>query len=154
MKTRWTSAHHCYKALESLSHHLNNQPEQLPPERSSTEPTNDPASWHNAPDHPQSASRMAEPRGPKRRRQQDHAFDDFYDQDTASERRVDTQPNWMPVLEYNGPDFGFDATQFTRQGALLDNFGDYSDPSAGGFFSGAGWDAFIQGLGSDGHFNN
>lgn len=58
----------------------------------------------------------------------------------------------MPVLEYNGPDFGFDATQILRQGASEDIAGSYSNADAGGFFSDAGWDAFIQGL-DYGHFN-
>ncbi|RYP68661.1 hypothetical protein DL771_006531 [Monosporascus sp. 5C6A] len=58
----------------------------------------------------------------------------------------------FPVLEYNGPDFGFDATQVSNVGAPH-NFASDLNADAGGFFGNLGWDAFIQGLGVDGRFN-
>jgi hypothetical protein len=59
----------------------------------------------------------------------------------------------MPILEYHGPDFGFDSAQMNRQDISQDLFGDFANPYAGGFFTDAGWDAFIQGLDPEGYFN-
>ncbi|RYP47446.1 hypothetical protein DL768_006508 [Monosporascus sp. mg162] len=58
----------------------------------------------------------------------------------------------FPVLEYNGPDFGFDARQVSSVGAPH-NLASDLNADAGGFFGNVGWDAFIQGLGVDGRFN-
>ncbi|RYO80103.1 hypothetical protein DL766_001545 [Monosporascus sp. MC13-8B] len=58
----------------------------------------------------------------------------------------------FPVLEYNGPDFGFDATQVSSVGAPH-NLASNLNADAGGFFGNVSWDAFIQGLGVDGRFN-
>ncbi|RYP57991.1 hypothetical protein DL769_009165 [Monosporascus sp. CRB-8-3] len=58
----------------------------------------------------------------------------------------------FPVLEYNGPDFGFDAAQISSLGAPHGLASDLN-ADAGGFFGNVGWDAFIQGLGVDGRFN-
>ncbi|RYP27561.1 hypothetical protein DL767_007631 [Monosporascus sp. MG133] len=58
----------------------------------------------------------------------------------------------FPVLEYNGPDFGFDARQVSSAGDPHSLASDLN-ADAGGFFGNVGWDAFIQGLGVDGRFN-
>lgn len=58
----------------------------------------------------------------------------------------------FPVLEYNGPDFGFDATQLSGLGPSH-NLVPEPNTEAGGFYDNVGWDAFIQGLGFDGRFN-
>ncbi|RYP67084.1 hypothetical protein DL770_008692 [Monosporascus sp. CRB-9-2] len=58
----------------------------------------------------------------------------------------------FPVLEYNGPDFGFDARQVSSVGTPH-NLASDLNADAGGFFGNVGWDAFIQGLGVDGRFN-
>lgn len=47
----------------------------------------------------------------------------------------------MPVVEYTGPDFGFDAPQLG--GEFL---ADPLDPDMGGLFSNAGWDAYLHGF--------
>lgn len=48
----------------------------------------------------------------------------------------------MPVVEYTGPDFGFDASRLGGE-FLVDPL----DPDMAGLFSNAGWDAYLQGFG-------
>lgn len=50
----------------------------------------------------------------------------------------------MPVVEYTGPDFGFDAPRL--QGEF---FSDPLDPDMAGLFSNTGWDAYLQGFGQE-----
>lgn len=54
---------------------------------------------------------------------------------------------WQPVLEYTGPDFGFDSNQLADrgewQGLLNQNF----NAESGGLFDIAGWDAYVQSFG-------
>lgn len=57
-------------------------------------------------------------------------------------------PSFQPVLEYTGPDFGFDADQFSQQGEwerfLSENM---NAESSGLLFNNAGWDTYFQNMG-------
>lgn len=59
---------------------------------------------------------------------------------------------WQPVLEYTGPDFGFDSTVMDGYGleqqGLLQNF----DIGAGGLYSSDMWEAYLQGAGDNLNF--
>ncbi|KAL7787941.1 fungal-specific transcription factor domain-containing protein [Trichoderma ceciliae] len=57
-------------------------------------------------------------------------------------------PSFQPVLEYTGPDFGFDADQFSQQGEWERFLSENMNPESSGLlFSSAGWDTYVQNLG-------
>lgn len=53
---------------------------------------------------------------------------------------------WQPVLEYRGPDFGFDSNYLADAGDWQTLLDQNVDVSSGGLFDEAGWDAYIQGF--------
>ncbi|KAB5511697.1 fungal-specific transcription factor [Coniochaeta sp. 2T2.1] len=55
--------------------------------------------------------------------------------------------DWQPVLEYTGPDFGFDADLFASHGEWNAAFVPNLDPASGQLFSNAGFDAYVQHFG-------
>jgi hypothetical protein len=50
------------------------------------------------------------------------------------------------VLEYRGPDFGFDSNYLADAEDWQTLLDQNVDVSSGGLFDGAGWDAYIQGF--------
>lgn len=150
MGTRWVSAQHCEKALGNLLVHLNKpEKERLPPPLSAfPQPAETPGTES-------SAQVGNESRSTKRKRPQDQPVASFPERTAVFDPGLNQQPNFpMPVLQWRGPDFGFDASQGGSDDMTQTLFGgEFEDPSSGGFFSGAGWDAFIEGLGSEGQFN-
>ncbi|PMB64923.1 hypothetical protein BM221_009110 [Beauveria bassiana] len=55
---------------------------------------------------------------------------------------------WQPVLEYTGPDFGFDANQFCRQDAWQEFLAQGLNPGLSGLlFENAGWDSYVKTFG-------
>ncbi|OAA57265.1 Transcription factor [Cordyceps fumosorosea ARSEF 2679] len=55
---------------------------------------------------------------------------------------------WQPVLEYTGPDFGFDANQFCRQDAWQEFLVQGLNPGLSGLlFDDAGWDSYVKTFG-------
>jgi hypothetical protein len=61
-------------------------------------------------------------------------------------------PIWQPVLEYTGPDFGFDSDQFNSeddwQGLLAQGLAQDSS----GLYSTSMWQAYVQGVGDNWNF--
>ncbi|UKZ47763.1 hypothetical protein TrVGV298_001991 [Trichoderma virens] len=57
-------------------------------------------------------------------------------------------PSFQPVLEYTGPDFGFDADQFSQQGEWERFLSENMNPESSGLlFNNAGWDTYLQNIG-------
>lgn len=55
--------------------------------------------------------------------------------------------DWQPVLEYTGPDFGFDAEKFASSGEWQAALGPKNlDPASGLLFN-AGFEAYVQRFG-------
>lgn len=56
-------------------------------------------------------------------------------------------PSFQPVLEYTGPDFGFDADQFSQQGEWERFLSENMNPESSGLlFNNVGWDNYVQNL--------
>ncbi|KAM3514521.1 hypothetical protein MY11210_001864 [Beauveria gryllotalpidicola] len=56
---------------------------------------------------------------------------------------------WQPVLEYTGPDFGFDANQFCRQDAWQEFLAQGLNPGLSGLlFENSGWDSYVKTFGN------
>ncbi|KAM0460612.1 hypothetical protein ACHAPV_004889 [Trichoderma viride] len=56
-------------------------------------------------------------------------------------------PSFQPVLEYTGPDFGFDADQFSQQGEWERFLSENMNPESSGLlFNNIGWDNYVQNL--------
>jgi hypothetical protein len=57
-------------------------------------------------------------------------------------------PSFQPVLEYTGPDFGFDADQFSQQGEWERFLSENMNPESSGLlFNNAGWETYLQNIG-------
>ena len=88
-------------------------------------------------------------RSPKRQRKDNTSAD-------ARDGTVTVDPNhtepmafqdMIPVLQYTGPDFGFDASSFDNFVGSHDAPGNTFTNELGGFYLDADWEAYIQGLG-------
>ena len=88
-----------------------------------------------------------EEKGVKRRRVQSdtapvrHQFQNPNDGSGLSLIPTDVQ-NWQPILQYIGPDFGFDADIFTYEGEGFAN-----QELNGELFNTIGWDTYMHGFG-------
>lgn len=60
-------------------------------------------------------------------------------------------PDWMPVLEYTGPDFGFDTTSFDIDEMRDESLSHQASTEFPGFFSNTEWNAYMNTF--DGRFN-
>lgn len=155
MSLRWASAKHCEKALGMLSKGLMN--------RTGGTSNKHLNSWLGAeqagnvamPDLVDfsRAGARAERLGSKRQRlEEDGLVSDLSGQQNT-QRAFFTEPSlqqpnsWQPVLEYTGPDFGFDTTAFGGGGSLDPNFLQSTGPEFGGLFDHDMWEAYIQGAG-------
>lgn len=67
----------------------------------------------------------------------------FTASNSATDDNTFEAEDWMPVMEYTGPDFGFDTAHIGGQ----DLFNGASDTEMGGLFNCIGWDANLQGSG-------
>ncbi|KPM35286.1 hypothetical protein AK830_g11275 [Neonectria ditissima] len=147
MASRWASARQCHGALRSLLQRLNTRfgpgPADLglavfPPRVSGrflTQPID-------------LESSQTEGRSAKRQRQYDSR--PRPSQNMAQDSTVDAGlfpwEDWMPVMEYTGPDFGFDTAHIDGQ----DLFGGAQDGEMGSLFNNMGWDSNLQGSGNFG----
>lgn len=155
MGSRWQSAHHCDKALKYLMDQLSSCHLKTYSDQISTTNTNnyvDPRS------HPDIIQRDRNPtqnqtRGTKRKGY-NHEIEgyDSQSQPTNPHSQIGTGTLSFPVLEYTGPDFGFDASQLDSEGAPH-SLGLETAFETGELFENTGWDAFIQGLQLDSHFS-
>lgn len=158
MGSRWPSARHCHRALKRLLDQLSNQSSEAPsepdPRISIIQSENLFNTRLQSGDMSQEpGSRQGQTRGTKRKLNDETGSrrgDQFQAVDPNPLMSTGTLP--FPVLEYNGPDFGFDATQLSGLGPPH-NLVSEANSDAGGFYGNVGWDAFIQGLGIDSRFN-
>lgn len=158
MGSRWPSARHCYLALrrllDQLSNHFSEGLSNSNPGLSGTRSDGLVNTESQAGDMLQESGPVQnQARGTKRKLNEEmgnRREEQFQSINANPQIGTGTLP--FPVLEYTGPDFGFDATQLSDLGPAQ-NF--VSDPNSdmGGFYGNVGWDAFIQGLGYDGRFN-
>lgn len=158
MGSRWASARHCHAALKTLLErlrlrhsggHRNLSPTR--PYRVDEDESEDAVGA--PPSYPKSTMPSEEPQSNKRRRTngdlgaytQHHS----YSQRQSLPLGVDMfEPqNWQPVLEYTGPDFGFDADQLAERGEWQGLLNQNLNGESGGLFDGAGWDAYLQSFG-------
>ncbi|KND93720.1 hypothetical protein TOPH_01894 [Tolypocladium ophioglossoides CBS 100239] len=158
MSPNWASARRCHAALKALRNQLTvNSGGEL---ASCPSPTAPGASLEmptgflgtNLP-RPASTAEAGEANSSKRRKHNGDAHGPPPNQTHQWQAPVAPDapgiPYWQPVLEYTGPDFGFDTSQFAHQ----DGFQDF--PSAN-FTPGLldnydGWDAYVQSFGN--HFS-
>lgn len=158
MGPTWVSARHCRAALQTLLDRLQlrsrggqQHASSTPAPRASHDATNGFTSSSSVyPGHSSGAEAT-----PSSKRQKTNG-----DAGTYVQRQSHNQgPNfsvgpdmsesqiWQPVLEYTGPDFGFDSNQLADrgewQGLLNQNF----NAESGGLFDIAGWDAYVQSFG-------
>ncbi|KAI1503271.1 fungal-specific transcription factor domain-containing protein [Biscogniauxia marginata] len=150
--TRWASAGRCYAALKALLDKLTTQfhgeiPDSIskptllrPVEDGQDQPIVTESSINTNPDTPGM-------RTGKRRRLQSDTRDNFFT-DEAFGARTNTSSssfhNSMPVLEYTGPDFGFDAARSHDQGTIPQNLCNHQLNIDSGLFSDASWDLYIN----------
>lgn len=150
MGHRWASARHCYHALKTLLSRLGAQAVSATPEPllsgleqplfAQPEP---PAVSSPVPD---------ETRGTKRQRLQENDLSEPTERrfTTTSEgllnENMSAWPSWTPILQYNGPDFGFDALQFGVEQSEDQLMADFSLSNMG-LFDDAGWNSSNYGFG-------
>lgn len=134
---RWSSARHCYAALEKLLGRLNDRPSGVP-----VPPADPGVLGKRTEGRPLDVvNGTSDGQRDKRPRLQDLPGrpQPVHDPGAAfSGINALDMGDCVPVMEYTGPDFGFDASQL---GEGL--FADPLDPDMGGLFSGVGWDAYL-----------
>ncbi|KAH8174492.1 fungal specific transcription factor domain-containing protein [Sarocladium implicatum] len=59
---------------------------------------------------------------------------------------------WQPVLQYRGPDFGFDSSQMAPQGEWLGLLNNNIPSESAGLYDLSGWDAYMQSWGNNFNF--
>ncbi len=151
MDTTWTSASHCRDTLKlmldeltstsgGLSSDIPQMPPRIPDDTISTENINSEASA-DIPDEAQH----------KRRKYNNHAATHpplYPPADAALSSGPDSSYMWQPVLEYTGPDFGFDANQFCRQDAWQEFLAQGVNPALSGLlFDNVDWDSYVKTFG-------
>jgi len=166
MSHSWVSARHCHAALETLLNRLASRPNVLQPTLPlGTVPaapslnlkhtTMPPSPSHSA---QQGALNECRVDSNHKRRRTDGSIESYVPalphghagvlgyQETVVGPWSGLQ-DWQPVLEYTGPDFGFDADQFSNggewQAAAVPNL----DAPSGTLFSNAGFEAYVQTFG-------
>jgi hypothetical protein len=146
MSIRWISARHCYHALKILLARLNVSPgPEISSDLSDPDPGNHQTGHLDSSGH--DVAVPAEASTAKRRRVQNDAEMDeavLRPPGTGSNdhhRGDTTWTHWAPVLQYNGPDFGFDAFQLGFQQQEDQAIGDFGFGSTG-LFNDMGWNGF------------
>ena len=163
MSSRWPSARHCRMALKTLLDRLasginyrQSQPQTFQAPASSQAGSTGLGS--SLPNHVQMTN--GDP-GNKRRRHNSGAATSIPVQPSTQAdlsgftlgSDFSDMRDWQPVLEYTGPDFGFDAEQFASTGewhAALDP--NMNTGPSGVLFNNAAFDAYVQYFGSNLNF--
>lgn len=135
MSPRWASARHCYYALKALLSRLHTQPA---PEI----PTETAADIDARPNLNADEPAVTDPdtsRATKRKRTEETSTSVtnitgcFANPEQSLVEDVSTWPSWTPVLQYNGPDFGFDALHLGFPQSGGQPFGDFDLDNTGLF---------------------
>ncbi|KAI0596218.1 fungal-specific transcription factor domain-containing protein [Biscogniauxia sp. FL1348] len=150
--TSWASARRCHAALKALLDKLSSQSHGGIPDSTSTpvisRQTEDGQDQSMVTEVPMAQNPdAAGMRMVKRRRLYNDTRDGF-SIDEVSGTATNTNPSnfltYMPVLEYTGPDFGFDAARTYDQATAPQSLYDYQLNPDSGLFSNAGWDLYIN----------
>ncbi|PNY18341.1 Uncharacterized protein TCAP_07545 [Tolypocladium capitatum] len=158
MGSNWASARRCHAALRTLRNRLTASssgglescPSPTAPGVSLDRPTGSLGTNHPRPARTAAAR---EANSAKRRRHNGDAHvpppNQTHQWHAPAAPDAPGIPYWQPVLEYTGPDFGFDTSQFAHQG-------DFQDFPSASFTPGPldnldGWDAYVQTFGN--HFS-
>ena len=147
MNHSWTSTRHCRASLKVLLDKLNfiTSSGRLTPPTLVTLGNNRRSTTEEISEHPETMDGRRD-RNNKRRR-----YADLETSSSVPPPPMDVQ--WQPILEYLGPDFGFDANK--SYNGVLDSAGSFtqnsSHDSMGLLFEDVGWDWYVQNLES--HLN-
>lgn len=135
MSPRWASARHCHHALKALLSRLHTQPApEIPMETA--------ADIDTRPNMNADGPAVTDPdtsRATKRKRvEETFAFvtniqGPFANPEQPLAEDVSTWPSWTPVLQYDGPDFGFDALHLGFPQSGGQPFGDFDLDNTGLF---------------------
>ncbi|POR33798.1 Uncharacterized protein TPAR_05979 [Tolypocladium paradoxum] len=160
MGANWASARRCHAALETLRNRLTASsgggpascPSPAAPGASLDVPTCIGLLGTNMPQAAGTAG-AREANSSKRRRHHGDAHGPLPSQTHQWQAPVALDapgtPYWQPVLEYTGPDFGFDTSQFAHQDGLQDF--PPANLTPGPLDNYNGWDAYVQSFGN--HFS-
>lgn len=143
----WTSASRCRDTLKLMLDQLTSEPGGLP--------NNTPQMPANKPDETMSnvsldseASVGTAEEVQNKRRKYNHTATQPPLYPSAAPALIpgpDASYMWQPVLEYTGPDFGFDTNHFCHQGAWQEFLVQGLNPGLSGLlFDNAGWDSYVK----------
>lgn len=153
MGNSWSSASHCHDIIKSMVGQLTSKT-CMPRTNSSQEPPipHDEV-MENEVTNSESFPASADEDRSKRRRHNHYATPQTPSRSSAAPV-LNNPPNpfypeiWQPVLEYTGPDLGFDTYQFGRQDAWQEFLAQGLNPGLSGLlFDNAGWDSYVQTFG-------
>ncbi|OAR05951.1 hypothetical protein LLEC1_01407 [Akanthomyces lecanii] len=143
----WTSASRCRDTLKLMLDQLTSEPGSVPNNMSHM-PASIPDETMSSVSLDSEASVNTAEQTQNKRRKHDHAATQpplYANADPALVSGLDTSYMWQPVLEYTGPDFGFDTNQFCRQGAWQEFLVQGLNPGLSGLlFDNAGWDSYVK----------
>lgn len=141
MNSDWVSARHCRAAINTLLVRLTARTDAEPTHNTILNTTNDETA--NPADQYVSV-------GNKRRRQTRDTERNSANQDMVpSDTGPSVAPSRHPVLEYSGPDFGFDSASATTYQGGWENLlsQNINLDSSGQLFYNAEWDVYMQNFG-------
>ena len=152
MGSNWTSASYCHASLKLMLDKLKSKPARILID-SDPRPTLVAADQRGSHNEETSISeRTQEPRS-KRRKHNDAVVPPVPVEHGAisaegSGQRISYGGVWQPVLEYTGPDFGFDAYQFDHQDAWQGFLAQgLTSESLSLLYDDAGWNSYVQSFG-------
>ncbi|EGX87872.1 fungal specific transcription factor, putative [Cordyceps militaris CM01] len=150
MGSTWPSASHCRDTLKLMLDQLSSEPCHLP-KRAHQTPQN--IIGEDSPnDGANSEAPFDTSEAPSKRRKQDShdaTHTPLYPSaEPALHPTLESSYMWQPVLEYTGPDFGFDANPFCRQDAWQEFLVQGLNPGLSGLlYDNTGWDSYVKTFG-------
>ncbi|PQK08078.1 hypothetical protein BB8028_0001g01570 [Beauveria bassiana] len=148
MGSTWTSASHCRDTLQLMLDQLTSKPLSLPNNAFHIQQATSDANEISSSDVTVDAAEEA--RNKRRKSNHNVAAQSplWSNTECASGSGLAASYMWQPVLEYTGPDFGFDANQFCRQDAWQEFLAQGLNPGLSGLlFENAGWDSYVKTFG-------
>lgn len=147
---RWPSALHCQSVLRRLLQALNSGGYEAQRTRRQTNPSTTPERGDSyrgkTPAGPIDSVSFEQP-SPKRQKKDNNAADSHGSTAHPNYTEPVAFQDMIPVLQYTGPDFGFDASSFDNLMGSHDASDNTYTNELGGLYADADWDAYIQGLG-------
>ncbi|OAA36329.1 Transcription factor [Beauveria brongniartii RCEF 3172] len=145
----WTSASHCRDTLKLMLDQLTSKPLSLSNNAfhipQATSDANIPSEISTS---DVTVDAAEEARNKRRKSNHNAATQSPLWSNTECSSGLPASYMWQPVLEYTGPDFGFDANQFCRQDAWQEFLAQGLNPGLSGLlFENAGWDSYVKTFG-------